>query len=110
LRKTGLDPEFLAMVYESPPAVAPAAERVWPSHRRVPVWNRLGYCLLDVRHEGTEGPMGMITESPSRRWTAEPDLLRCVHCLGPLGESAQGLACASCGADFPVRDGVLVVE
>ena len=49
LKMTGLDPEFLAMVYQTPPAVEPAAREVWPKHRRVPVWNRLGYCLVDVR-------------------------------------------------------------
>jgi ubiquinone/menaquinone biosynthesis C-methylase UbiE len=49
LRLTGLDPEFLAMVYDTPPAAEPAARRVWPGHRRVPIWNRLGYCLVDVR-------------------------------------------------------------
>jgi len=51
LRLTGLDRDFLAMVYETPPSVEPAARLVWPGHRRVPIWNRLGYCLVDVRHD-----------------------------------------------------------
>lgn len=50
LRRTGLAPEFLAMVYETPPTVESAARRAWPGHRRVPIWNRLGYCLVDVRN------------------------------------------------------------
>ncbi len=51
LRKTGLPPEFLAMVYDTPPAVEPAAREVWPTHRRISIWNGLGYCLVDVRHD-----------------------------------------------------------
>lgn len=54
--------------------------------------------------------MAMITEGPSRRWTADPELLRCVRCAGPLGDTERGLACHACGAGFPVRDGVLVVK
>lgn len=54
--------------------------------------------------------MATTTESRVRPWTADPDLLRCVHCHGPLRESAQGLACAACSAEFPVRDGILVVR
>jgi SAM-dependent methyltransferase len=51
LGRSGLDPEFLAMVYETPPRVEPAAREVWPRHRRVPIWNRLGYCLVSVRDD-----------------------------------------------------------
>lgn len=54
--------------------------------------------------------MATTTEGQSRRWTAEPDLLRCVHCHGTLAESEDGFSCAACGAGFPVRDGVLVVN
>ncbi len=45
---TGLDPDFVAMVLDTPPAVEQAARHVWPRHRRVPIWNRLGYCLVDI--------------------------------------------------------------
>ncbi len=51
LTKMGLPAEFLAMVYDTPPAVEPAAREVWPSHRRISIWNGLGYCLVDVRQE-----------------------------------------------------------
>jgi SAM-dependent methyltransferase len=51
LRRMGLDAEFLEMVFDTTPQVEPAARAVWPGHRRIPIWNRLGYCLLDVRHE-----------------------------------------------------------
>jgi len=46
LRMTGLDREFVAMVFETPPRVEAAARKIWPGHRRVSVWNRLGYCLV----------------------------------------------------------------
>jgi SAM-dependent methyltransferase len=52
LRAMGIDREFVAMVYETPPLVEAAARRVWPGYQRVPVWNRLGYCLVTVRHAG----------------------------------------------------------
>ncbi len=54
--------------------------------------------------------MAMTTETTAGRWTADPDLLRCVACLGTLADSETGLSCKSCGADYPVRDGVLVVK
>ena len=49
LRLMGIDREFLDMVLHDPADVAAEAARVWPRHRRVPIWNRLGYCLVDVR-------------------------------------------------------------
>lgn len=48
LRLMGLDPAFIAMVYETPARVEAAARDVWPNHRRIPIWNRLGYCLVDL--------------------------------------------------------------
>jgi SAM-dependent methyltransferase len=48
----GIDREFIAMVYETPGLVEAAAREVWPGHRRFPIWNRLGYCLVDVRGGG----------------------------------------------------------
>jgi SAM-dependent methyltransferase len=51
LRSMGLDDAFIEMVYTTPPRVERAAREVWPNHRRVPIWNRLGYCLIDVRPE-----------------------------------------------------------
>src|SRR4051812_35893798 len=52
----------------------------------------------------------MPPETGAGRWTAEPALLRCVACHAALAESGHGLSCASCGAPYPVRDGVLVVK
>lgn len=49
LRISGLDPEFIRMVYETPPQIEPAAQEIWPNHRRISIWNRLGYCLVDVK-------------------------------------------------------------
>jgi ubiquinone/menaquinone biosynthesis C-methylase UbiE/uncharacterized protein YbaR (Trm112 family) len=54
--------------------------------------------------------MATTTQEKPRRWTAEPDLLRCVACLGTLEDSEVGLVCPTCGAGYPVRDGVLVVK
>ncbi len=49
LRLMGLDREFLRLVYEAAPgAVGAAAGAAWPGHRRVPIWNRFGYCLVAV--------------------------------------------------------------
>jgi SAM-dependent methyltransferase len=52
LRLMGIDREFIEMVYRTPPVVESAARDFWPGHRRVPIWNRLGYCLISVRDEG----------------------------------------------------------
>jgi SAM-dependent methyltransferase len=48
LALTGLDRDFVDMVFRTPPRVEAAALEVWPGHRRVPIWNRLGYCLVDT--------------------------------------------------------------
>lgn len=49
LRKMGIDRAFLDMVLHDPADVEAAARSAWPRHRRVHIWNRLGYCLVDVR-------------------------------------------------------------
>ena len=43
----GLDPEFLAMVTAHRVDIDALARAEWPGHRRFPIWNRLGYCLVD---------------------------------------------------------------
>jgi len=48
LRLMGLDREFLRLVYATAPGVEAAARAAWPGHRRVPIWNRFGYCLVAV--------------------------------------------------------------
>jgi SAM-dependent methyltransferase len=47
LRALGLDPEFIAMVQNCQVDIAAIARRAWPGerYRRLPIWNRLGYCL-----------------------------------------------------------------
>ena len=47
LRLMGLDPDFVSMVFDTPARVETLARDVWPGHRRIPIWNRLGYCLVD---------------------------------------------------------------
>jgi SAM-dependent methyltransferase len=49
LRLMGLDSDFIGMVLSLPDRITPSARAVWPRHRRLPIWNRLGYCLVDVR-------------------------------------------------------------
>lgn len=46
LRATGLDADFVDMVLSHRVDVAGLARAVWPEHRLVPIWNRLGYCLV----------------------------------------------------------------
>ncbi len=47
LRATGLDAEFVEMVLAHRIDIPALARTVWPGHRIVPIWNRLGYCLVD---------------------------------------------------------------
>jgi SAM-dependent methyltransferase len=47
LRAMGLDAEFIAMVQNYQLDVAAVARAGCPVHRRFPIWNRLGYCLVD---------------------------------------------------------------
>jgi SAM-dependent methyltransferase len=47
LRATGLDADFVAMVLGHRIDIPAQARAVWPGHRLVPIWNRLGYCLVD---------------------------------------------------------------
>jgi SAM-dependent methyltransferase len=53
-----------------------------------------------------------VTRESSGAWTSDPGPLRCARCHGPLRRTDSGFACEaeSCGASFPVRDGVLVVR
>lgn len=43
----GLDRAFVRMVLEHPNDLDERVRRVWPAHRRVAIWNRLGYCYID---------------------------------------------------------------
>jgi SAM-dependent methyltransferase len=47
LRMMGLDAAFVAMVQNYRLDVAAIARAGCPGHRRLPIWNRLGYCLVD---------------------------------------------------------------
>jgi SAM-dependent methyltransferase len=47
LRAMGLDAAFIAMVQNYRLDVAAVAHTACPGHRRFPIWNRLGYCLVD---------------------------------------------------------------
>ena len=49
LRLSGLGAEFVEMVHTTPARVGLAAAEAWPKHVRHHIWNRLGYCLVDVR-------------------------------------------------------------
>src|SRR4051794_30948922 len=56
LRAMGLDAGFVAMVQNYQIDVASVARAAWTGHghRRFPIWNRLGYCLVHPREAGTE--------------------------------------------------------
>jgi SAM-dependent methyltransferase len=43
-------------------------------------------------------------------WRVDPDLWRCVGCDAALAAGGAGLSCIGCGRDYPIRDGVLVVN
>ena len=47
LEWTGLDPAFVALVLDHRADLPAIARHVLPEHRRIPIWNRLGYCLVD---------------------------------------------------------------
>ncbi len=51
---------------------------------------------------------------PTADWAAHPGVLRCVACGSgsptPGSDPGAGLTCDSCGATYPIRDGVLVVN
>ena len=53
---SGLDAEFVAMVQTYQLDVAAVAREVCPGHRRFPIWNRLGYCLVDPAPAFDESP------------------------------------------------------
>jgi len=47
LRVMGLDVDFVDMVLNHRIDLDSLARRVLPNHQRFPIWNRLGYCLVD---------------------------------------------------------------
>ncbi len=48
LQCMGLEPEFVSMVLDHRVDMDALARSEWPRHRRYPIWNRLGYCLVDL--------------------------------------------------------------
>jgi SAM-dependent methyltransferase len=58
LRAMGLDAEFVAMVQNHCIDVAAVAAAGCPDHRRFPIWNRLGYCLVHPAPEHAPPPIG----------------------------------------------------
>jgi ubiquinone/menaquinone biosynthesis C-methylase UbiE len=50
------------------------------------------------------------TCSAASSWAEDLASLRCPACAAGLEEAASALACSSCGAVHPLRDGVLVVK
>lgn len=65
LRAAGLGREFAALVLASVPDPFGAAARALPGHVRVPIWNRLGYCL--VQAGGRMAPGRLATGGDSWR-------------------------------------------
>ena len=52
--------------------------------------------------------MSTTIRETARGW--RDDLWRCVACGGDAGESAEALACETCGCTFPIRDGLIVAR
>jgi ubiquinone/menaquinone biosynthesis C-methylase UbiE len=54
----------------------------------------------------------MATTAPETpfTWTDALDRLRCTSCRGTLRESALGLACSACGAEYPIREQILIMS
>lgn len=52
LRLMGLDQEFIEMVLGHRVDLDALARAILPGHRRFPIWNRLGYCLVDPAPRG----------------------------------------------------------
>ena len=52
--------------------------------------------------------------APTADWAAHPGILRCVACGDgtpiPTGTTPPALACDRCGFEYPIRDGVLVIN
>jgi SAM-dependent methyltransferase len=68
LRAMGLDAEFITMVQNYQLDVAAVARTACPGHRRFPIWNRLGYCLVypapagdHLQSTGASGGVARIT-------------------------------------------------
>lgn len=53
LRLLGLDRDFIAMVLDYHSDIDAAARAVFPQHQRIPIWNRLGYCLVNNGSHGS---------------------------------------------------------
>ena len=53
LRQLGLDAEFVDMVLQYDVDLHSVTNRAWPDAARLPIWNRLGYCLVHPNPEHT---------------------------------------------------------
>jgi ubiquinone/menaquinone biosynthesis C-methylase UbiE len=54
--------------------------------------------------------MSLSTQSAGSDWRTGHDVLRCVTCGGSLEPNEAGMACGSCGHNYPLRDGVLIIK
>ncbi len=57
LRALGLDRDFVQMVLNLHLDLDRLTASVWPLCRRFPIWNRLGYCLVENTHTSRSGFM-----------------------------------------------------
>jgi SAM-dependent methyltransferase len=57
LRALGLDRDFVRMVLSLHLDLDRLATAFWPSSRRYPIWNRLGYCLVEDRRRPSRAPI-----------------------------------------------------
>ena len=48
LRALGLDRDFVEWIFATDFDPDALIARAWPTARRLPIWNRLGYCLVEA--------------------------------------------------------------
>jgi SAM-dependent methyltransferase len=63
LRGLGLDAEFVSMVLSYDVELRALTSQVWPDAARLPIWSRLGYCLI---HPDPKSHLFRIESLPSR--------------------------------------------
>ena len=100
--------EFVAMVARATPLdVEPSPRAAWSGrgHRRLPIWNRLGYCLVELDESGHDRARVRTMSTDDRpagaTWT-RLDAWRCSAAAAAAATARRGrgsgLACAACGA------------
>jgi len=59
LRLLGLDTAFIDMVWQYDVDLEAVTAQTWPDAARLPIWMRLGYCLVNPALHSLSGPIGI---------------------------------------------------